>query len=378
MKIIADDKIPFLKGALEPFGEVKYIPGQKTTAADVKDADAIITRTRTKCNASLLEGSSVRFIATATIGHDHIDTGYCDSKNIFWTNAPGCNSASVAQYMSSVLLTLALNHDIALNGKTLGVVGVGNVGSKVAKVGRALGMNVLLNDPPRARIEGGAAFTELDELLKKADFVSIHVPLYNDGVDKTFHMADKAFFAKLSNRQFFINASRGEVTDTAALKDALRNASIRAAVLDVWENEPEIDRELLALCSIATPHIAGYSTDGKANGTSMSVNALGKYFGIDTKNWFPANVPLPEKTLVTINLSETDSLEKLLSEAVFFSYNVMDDDRKLRNSPDTFEKQRGDYPLRREFPVFSVKINGAPSKAAELKAALVSLGFNVL
>lgn len=378
MKIIADDKIPFLKGALEPFGEVVYIPGSKTTAEDVKNANAVITRTRTKCNAALLEGSKVKFIATATIGYDHIDTEYCCRKNIFWTNAPGCNSGSVAQYITSVLLNLALKYNTTLKGKTLGVIGVGNVGSKVANVGRALGMNVLLNDPPRAREEGRSAFTELDELLKKADFITVHVPLYTEGQDKTFHMADVNFFAKLNRNQIFINSSRGEVVDPEALKTVLRNGSIRTAVLDVWENEPDIDKELMDLCSIATPHIAGYSTDGKANGTSMSVNALGKYFRIDTKNWFPSDVPLPEKTSMDIDASEEASLEKLISDAVFVSYNVMSDDKNLRNSPQTFEKQRGDYPLRREFPVFSVTVKGDSSKAGELKDALKKLGFKVI
>ncbi|OGV48483.1 MAG: erythronate-4-phosphate dehydrogenase [Lentisphaerae bacterium GWF2_44_16] len=370
MKITADDKIPFLKGALEQYAEVEYLPGGKISPANLKITDALITRTRTKCNVALLNGTPVKFIATATIGFDHIDTEYCGKNGIFWTNAPGCNSSSVAQYICSTLLYISIRSSIALRGKTLGIIGVGNVGSKVAKVAKALGMNLLLNDPPRERKEGPGSFVSLDRVLSEADFITMHVPLETEGKDKTFHLADENFFSRMNGKQYFINSSRGEVTHSSALKNALRNGKIAGAVLDVWENEPEIDRELLDMVLIGTPHIAGYSTDGKANGTSMSVNALAKYFKLDIHDWYPSSVPLPEKTEINLDSLENCSFDEKLFKAVSFTYDQLADDKRLRSSPETFEKQRADYPLRREFPVFSVK-----SQDKNILNALKNLGF---
>lgn len=350
IKITADDKIPFLMGALEPFARLSYLPGADISPEDLKDADAVITRTRTKCNEGLLAGSNVKFIATATIGYDHIDTEYCSANGIKWTNAPGCNSSSVAQYITSALLTLAERHGIELRGKTLGVIGVGNVGKKVAVVGKALGLNVLLNDPPRARTEGSGQFTALPELLAKSDFVTVHVPLNREGADKTLEMCSGDFFKQMKDSAFFINSSRGKVVVGEDLKEALKGKTIKGAVLDVWPGEPDIDRELLSALDIATPHIAGYSLDGKANGTAMSVNAVSEFFGFPLKNWYPENVTEPEKTCI-----EAVDGEFKLIDAVRVSYNILDDDGRLRKSPETFEKQRGDYPLRREFHIYTVK-----------------------
>ena len=373
MKVVADDKIPFLKGVLESEGiEVVYLPGAKTTDADVSNADALITRTRTKCNEKLLENSAVKFIATATIGFDHIDTDYVEKRGICWTNAPGCNSSSVAQYITSLLLNLAVKHNFKLADKVLGVVGVGYVGKKVAAVGRALGMKVLLNDPPRARAEGDKEFVSLDIVAQKADIITIHVPLEYEGEDKTFHLADEEFLNKLTQKQFIINASRGEVVDNAALRKVLEKRSIAGGVLDVWENEPEIDLELLNLLDYATPHIAGYSTDGKVNGTSMSVNALAKFFNLSERlqNWYPDNVPVPENTV--IECPADGSLEEKLLYIVSQSYNIADDTKALKQTPQDFEKLRGNYPLRREFGIFTV-VN-ADSQCAEV---LKNLGFKV-
>ena len=373
MKVVADDKIPFLKGVLESEGiEVVYLPGAKTTDADVSNADALITRTRTKCNEKLLENSAVKFIATATIGFDQIDTDYVAKRGICWTNAPGCNSSSVAQYITSLLLNLAVKHNFKLADKVLGVVGVGYVGKKIAAVGRALGMKVLLNDPPRARAEGDKEFVSLDIVAQKADIITIHVPLEYEGEDKTFHLADEEFLNKLTQKQFIINASRGEVVDNAALRKVLEKRSIAGGVLDVWENEPEIDLELLNLLDYATPHIAGYSTDGKVNGTSMSVNALAKFFNLSERlqNWYPDNVPVPENTV--IECPADGSLEEKLLYIVSQSYNIADDTKALKQTPQDFEKLRGNYPLRREFGIFTV-VN-ADSQCAEV---LKNLGFKV-
>jgi erythronate-4-phosphate dehydrogenase len=358
MKIIIDDKIPYIKGALEPFAEIIYLPGSKTTPEVVKDADALITRTRTKCNEKLLQGSNVKFIATATIGYDHIDTAYCAEAGITWTNAPGCNSKSVEQYIASALMALAERRNFSLTGMTIGIVGVGNVGSKVERLCETFGMKVMLNDPPRARAEGGKGFVTLDAILEKADIITLHVPLNLDGIDKTYHLCDESFFAKAKMHPIIINSCRGEVTETSALKSALKSAQISGAVIDCWENEPDIDRELLSLTDLATPHIAGYSKDGKANGTSMSVRSLSKFFGLGIDNWKCTGIELPESTEIMIDGTGKNT-QSVLAEAIFFTYDIRQDDLLLRSSVDTFEKQRGDYGVRREFPVFNIlcKIN---------------------
>ena len=207
IKIVADDKIPFLKGVLEPFAEIEYFPGKEISREKVKNTDAIIIRTRTNCNMELLEGTNIKLITTATIGYDHIDTSYCDANNIKWLNAPGCNSSSVMQYITAALLQLAKENNVDLSKKTLGIIGVGNVGKKVQSIAEILGMNVLLNDPPRERTEGGIEFTDINTIKKESDIISFHVPLNRDGIDKTFHLADEKFFNDLIRRPIFINSS---------------------------------------------------------------------------------------------------------------------------------------------------------------------------
>ena len=255
-------------------------------------------------------------------------------------------------------------------GKTLGVVGVGNVGSKVAELGEALGMRVLRNDPPRARREGRAAFAELPELLAEADFVSIHTPLIRNGEDPTFHLCDAEFLARMKPGAWLCSAGRGEVADTAALKAALKAGRLGGAALDVWENEPAIDRELLALVRIGTPHIAGYSTDGKANGTAMSVQSLAKFFGIpELMNWRPEEIPAPPEG-GAIELDPTLPEAEQLAAALRHTYDIRIDDRNLRDDPAGFERQRGHYRIRREAPAFTVK-----GGSSEARAALARLGF---
>ena len=291
IKIIADSKIPFLKGVFENVAEINYLNPSDITHETVKDADALIIRTRTNCNAALLDNTNVKFIATATIGFDHIDTEYCKQNNITWINAPGCNSYSVKQYIASALLTIACKKNINLSEKSIGVVGVGNVGSKVARVAEIFGMKVLLNDPPLERREGKNNFVSIEQIISESDFITFHVPLIKDGIDKTYHMADESFFNKLKKKVILFNTSRGPVVKNIALKNAIIGGKIEAALLDVWENEPNIDLELLDKVEIATPHIAGYSADGKANGTSVSVRSVSEFFnlGID-KNWYPKEI----------------------------------------------------------------------------------------
>ncbi len=346
LTIVADDKIPFLKGVFESCGcEVRYLPGGTICAEDVRDAQLLLTRTRTLCNEALLKDSAVQFIATATIGFDHIDTDYLNRRGIAWTNAPGCNSGSVMQYITLSLAALAHKHNITLEGKTLGVIGAGNVGSKVVKAGIALGMNVLVNDPPRSEKEKGE-FHTLAEILAESDFVTVHTPLEKQGKYPTWHLANRDFFETMKPGSFFINSSRGAVCDNHALKEALQKYRIAGAILDVWENEPDIDLELLNLLDIATPHIAGYSADGKANGTKMSVRAAADFFDLEElKNFEPSGVPQPENPLISI---EGKSLYEVLRQ----TYDIMQDYTNLRNAPEKFEYIRGSYPVRREFSAY--------------------------
>lgn len=348
MKIVIDNKIPFIKGAFENLAEVVYLPGGSITADDVRDADALIVRTRTHCNKDLLEGSQVKFIATATIGFDHIDKNYCEAKGIQWTNAPGCNARSVAQYLNSALACLSNKYNFQLKDKTLGVVGVGHVGRLVVEMASALGMKVLQNDPPRQRKEGSKEFVSLEQICREADIITFHVPLYREGEDKTYHFVDSEFISKLKKQPFLINAARGEVFDTSAVKRALKSGAVLGVVVDCWENEPNIDLELLAKAEIATPHIAGYSADGKANATRMSVQSVSRFFNLGLDNWTVTDIQKPANTII-------DGSKTTDKEAILQSYDILADDARLRQSTATFEKQRGDYPLRREYGVYEVK-----------------------
>jgi erythronate-4-phosphate dehydrogenase len=355
LKIIADDKIPFLKGVLEPYADIKYLHGNLISRESVMDADALLIRTRTKCNHSLLEETSVKFIATATIGYDHIDADYCKSREITWVNAPGCNSSSVQQYITAALLTLAQKHDFNLSEKTLGIVGVGNVGSKVQAAATFLGMNVKLNDPPRARKEGNTWFVSLDEILEICDIITLHVPLIRYGKDRTYHLFETGILGKMKDGAWLFNSSRGEVIETKSLKSALASGKLAGAVLDVWENEPGIDLELLRQVTISTPHIAGYSTDGKANGTAMVVHALSQFFNLPLLDFYPASIPEPSDPEIVID-GNCMSSQQIIHGTIAQTYEIMEDHKRLQTSPGSFEQQRGSYPVRREFPAYTVKL----------------------
>jgi erythronate-4-phosphate dehydrogenase len=373
MKIIVDDKIPYIEGALEPFAEVVYCPGSKTSREMVKNADAIITRTRTICNERLLIGSTVKMIATATIGYDHIDTEYCDKNGIEWTNAPGCNSWSVAQYMMAALYLLAQKEGFSLAEKTIGIVGAGQVGSKIARLCSIIGMKVLINDPPRQRAEGNDGFVSLEQIAEYADIVTFHTPLTYEGIDRTFHLANHSLIEKFKKPFYLINAARGEVTDTSALKEAIRSGKIKQAIIDCWENEPDPDPELLSMAFLASPHIAGYSKDGKANGTSMSVQAISRKFNLGIDHWQCSGVELPECTEIElVGIGKTE--QEIIAEAIWATYPVWEDSERLKKSPATFEQQRGDYPTRREFPVYTIKAEVVDTKILN---NLEQLGFSI-
>ncbi len=374
MKIVADNNIPYLKGVLEPFTDVEYIEGKKISHEHLIDADALITRTRTTCNEKLLKGTKVKFIATATIGFDHIDTDWCENNGIIWTNAPGCNAGSVYQYVASSLVAISKKYGLNFEDRSLGIIGVGNVGRKIVKLGEWLGMRVLLCDPPKSRIEGNCGYVSFEGILRESDIISCHVPLNMSGQDKTYHLFDEMVFQILNAGTILINTSRGEVVDNAALKNALKSGQkLCASILDVWENEPHIDKGLVDHLDIATPHIAGYSADGKANATAMVVQSLSKFFNIPLSGWIPENLPVPDCTELTIDCNGK-SYQDILSEAIEFSYQITEDDKRLRSSLNEFEFQRSNYPLRREFKTYTIHLQNGTN---EVWKSLTGLGFNV-
>ncbi len=355
MKIVADDKIPFLKGVLENEATVVYLGGSAITPADVRDADALIVRTRTRCNEQLLSGSSVRAIFTATIGFDHIDRRYCESRGIYWENAPGCNAPSVQQYIGSALSVLKMRTGISLKDSTIAIVGVGNVGKLVEKWARLIGMRVILVDPIRAEAEGDEAFSEYRKALSQADIVTFHVPLRRTGRHATYHLFDHNTLVSLKRGVVVINSSRGEVCDTEALHEGLDSGIISNVIVDVWENETHFDRRLMQRALIATPHIAGYSTDSKLRGTQMSVDALRRHFCMTGSNVWP-KLPEPEKPIVNIDATTP---EDALAQMMLAVYDITADNRALLANPDAFESIRGNYHLRREIGSFHLA-DGAP------------------
>lgn len=330
MKIVLDDKIPYIRETIGRMGvEARYLRGADITPKDVYDADALIVRTRTRCDERLLRGSRVRFVGTATIGYDHLDTAYLDRTGIRWVNCPGCNAASVRQYMHSMLLLLKRDFGIRFEQTTLGVVGCGHVGSLVAALGRELGLRVIVCDP----FINDPSFVTMRHIEREADIITFHVPLTHTAPYPTFHLADEAFFTRLSRRPFIVNTSRGDVVDNAALLQALNAGRIRQAVIDTWEGEPHINLDLLEKAYIGTPHIAGYSADGKVNADNMVLAALCDFFGLPNPGLI-APPPLPA------DFSYTGDPLQL--------YNPLTDSLHLKSHPETFEQLRGDYPLRRE------------------------------
>ena len=340
LKIVADKAIPFLEGVFDPYADMTYLPGDKIGPEDVKDADVLMVRTRTKCNAALLEGSKVKFIATATIGTDHIDFPYCDSKGIVVRNAPGCNAGGVMEYVFSALYGLASRRSISLQGDTIGIIGVGHVGSLIERMGRALGFKILKCDPPRAEAEGSFGFCDLEYLLQNSQIVTLHVPLD----ETTRGMANSEFFSLMQPGAFFINAARGEVVCDDALKAAI--PKLGPVIIDTWNHEPDIDLDLMDKVAIATPHIAGYSYQGKQNGTAAAVRAVAHYFGITELYEFFPKTDLPENESVKLDLKGLNQGE--IASVLQYNYPIFTDDFMLRLNPENFDKLRSEYNYRRE------------------------------
>ena len=333
MKVVVDSHIPNIRGLIEPRAEVLYLEPGEITREAVKDADALIVRTRTRCNANLLDGSRVRFIGSATIGTDHIDLDYCANRGITVRNAPGCNAPAVAQWVFCAIAAWMQARDIsAPDCLTLGIVGVGHIGSIVARWGRAMGFTVLLNDPPRENRDGSfdVIFSSLDELQRRCDIITFHTPLTRDGQWPTWHLCDQSFLDGLTRCRLLLNAARGPIADNAALLNWHGDIG-----LDCWENEPDISRELLQKAIVATPHIAGYSAEGKQRGTAMMLAALNEYYGWD--------IPLP-----TIAAPATGAPQVTL-DGIAASYDIMADTAALKTDPAAFESQRNNYQHRLEY-----------------------------
>ncbi|MCL5267449.1 MAG: 4-phosphoerythronate dehydrogenase PdxB [Bacteroidetes bacterium] len=381
MRIVVDQKIPFVEEAFSPFGEIVKYDSRAIDGTAVRDADALLVRSETRVNDKLLAGSSVKFVGTATIGTDHIDIDFLRRNDIAFASAPGCNSNAVVQYVFSALFTLAKRNNFMLKGKTLGVVGVGNIGSKIVRVAEKLGMEVLQNDPPLSRATRESRFLSLDDLMA-ANFITIHVPYTKTGSDPTFHLFDEARISAMKKGSTLINTSRGGVVDNKAMKEALRNGTIGDGILDVWENEPNIDTELLSICSIGTPHIAGYSINGKVNATKMIYSEFCDYFNFP-KAWDPSSaVPIPEKPEISVDKDTSDE-ESTVSEVVTRVYNIENDDstlRKISSMPQEqmgayFKGLRGNYHFRDEFSNFTIALQ---SKKKYLIGILGTFGFKVL
>lgn len=330
MKILIENHIPFIEGIFEPFAQVEYLAPDDFTPDRVKNIDAMIIRTRTRCDEHLLNGSSCRIIATATIGTDHIDIDYCRSHGIAVANAPGCNAPAVAQYVLSALHRF--------KPATLGIVGVGHVGRIVASWATSLGMNVLLNDPLRERKEGSAAFCSLNRIAAEADAITFHTPLTRSGDFPTYHMADRQFFNTLKRKPVIVNAARGPVVDTMALIQALRDGTVSHAVIDCWEGEPAISSHLLGMTDIATPHIAGYSIEGKQRATAAAVKAVAEYL----------NLPVKIQTI-----DDGTSALGITWQCITGSYDPEADTTALRAYPERFEALRNNYNLRHEPNAYS-------------------------
>lgn len=348
LTIVIDAAIPFMKGALDDYANIFYLPADEIDLNRVSKADALVIRTRTKITEALIRFSKLRLIASATIGHDHIDFEACKKQGITVVTAPGCNAASVAQYMASAFARIFQNFSRPFDKTTLGVVGVGHVGTKVAELGRRLGMRVLLCDPPRARMEGPGSFYDYQEVLQNSDILTFHVPLTYQGSDPTYHMLHQNNIEQIKPGSWIINTSRGAVIDTEALRQRTNDLHY---VIDVWEHEPYPDAKLMAAAEIATPHIAGYSLDGKAMGTQMAVQAVSRFFHLDRNEWTapvpePANFRLqyyPEKSI-------TENLLRLFQEI----YDIEHESGELKAGPEKFEWFRSHYPRRWEAPHYVV------------------------
>lgn len=358
MNIVVDENIAYAKAAFSEFGDVQLVDGRKITNQQLKNVDALIVRSITNVKGNLLDGTKVKFVGTATIGSDHIDLNYLKKNNISFADAKGCNADSVAEYVFSALFKIAADENIRLNKKSIGVVGIGNIGSKVVRIAEALGMLVLKNDPPLERKGIGEKYVSLDEILQ-ADIITMHVPLNKGGRDNTVHLFNKDKLNQIRNGAIIINTSRGVVIDNDALYNITQSKKLYN-ILDVWENEPTINIDLLSITKIGTAHIAGYSLEGKVNGTVMIYNALCNFTG-KPPSWKPELPEVENKEFVLDN-SKNDELK--LYNLLRAVYKVEGDGTRMRKMIKVKRGERGnyfdllrkEYPIRREFSNYTVKL----------------------
>ncbi len=376
LKIIVDENITFADRAFNSLGKVVFVPGRSISNQLIKDADILIVRSVTRVDQDLLKNTKVKFVGTATIGTDHIQSDYLKENKIVFADAKGCNAFSVAEYVIAALANLAVKLNLTLRDKSIGIIGVGNIGSKVAKFATALGMNVILNDPPLKRLGDTRNFAELDEIFE-CDIVTLHVPLNITGEDKTFHLFDFEKLKKLKTNSILINTSRGAVINNSDLLKVIDKKHLNV-VLDVWENEPDVNIELLKKIQMGTPHIAGYSYEGKVNGTRMIYDSLCNFLGAE--NNFSFDLPVPENSVLSIQKS--GSIEERLNKLISNVYSITKDDLRMRemiNMPYEkrridFDKQRKNYPTRREFINYLVF---SDDLTEEEKKLLSSLRFQI-
>ena len=376
MKLIVDENIALAKEAFSGFGELKLMNGRSITNNEVKNSDVLIVRSITEVNQELLKDSKVQFVGTATIGTDHIDLDYLKNKKIAFADAKGCNADSVAEYVFTALFKVASEEKISLRDKTIGIVGIGNIGSRVVRLAESFGMKALKNDPPLERKRIGKNYVALNEILE-ADIITFHVPLNLEGIDKTFHLLNEGRLNELKREKIIINTSRGPVIDNNALlkENEKKNFNL---ILDVWENEPSINTKLLDKAKVGTPHIAGYSFEGKVNGTKMIYDALCKHLKKETK-W---QLVLPKIEQRELRIPEGKTDEEKLYRLFSSIYNLESDDSRLReisnyNNDEQikyFDRLRKEYPIRREFSNFTVTVS---NEDKNLKPILTNFRFKV-
>jgi erythronate-4-phosphate dehydrogenase len=375
MLIVADENIPLLDAFFEGFGEIRRVPGRSIDRATVEQADVLLVRSVTNVNRALLEGSKVRFVGTCTIGTDHLDLDYFQRAGITWSSAPGCNARGVVDYVLGSLLTLAEIEGADLTQRTYGVVGAGEVGGRLVKVLQGLGWNVLVCDPPRQAAQGGD-YVSLEQIIEQCDVISLHTPLKKHGAQSTWHLFDKNRLNQLKPGTWLINASRGAVVDNAALRQVLLQREDLQAVLDVWEGEPEVDVALAELCVLATPHIAGYSLDGKQRGTAQIYQAYCQFIGQPEQVSLSDLLPAPWLSQVTLHAQSDPAWA--LAMVCRGVYDPRRDDADFRRSlvgsvseqRAAFDGLRKHYPLRREIDGLRVRVEGDSPELHKMVAAL--------
>ncbi|TNF98376.1 MAG: 4-phosphoerythronate dehydrogenase [Gammaproteobacteria bacterium] len=374
MLIVADENIPAVHDAFSDFGEVITLPGRQISARDVHDADILLVRSVTRVDESLLAGSKIQFVGSATIGTDHVDEKWLDANGIVFANAPGSNAISAAEYVLSALMTLHESGRIELRGKTAGIIGCGNVGSRVKVRLEALGVDCIVCDPPLAEVSSSSDFVSMAEITR-ADIVTAHVPLVSTGKYPTVKFIDRSFLSQLKPASVFINTARGQVVDESALKAHLKQNQESIAVLDVWMNEPDIDMELMQHAAIATPHIAGYGIDGKIRATVMLHDALCRFFNRKSQWNEDKYLPVPEEQNIMLD-SDDDPLQAV-HKSLLHVYDVRNDDRRLRDiiqlpankRAAEFDRLRKTYPIRRECSAYNVILeNGSTETISVLNA----------